>query len=174
MDFEKRRNSIEKPPVLYHASSNRNISEFETRGERTRDSLEAPSVFATPNKALASCFLVPSDDSWVHIGTKDDIPFIVISDKDRFLELDKGGAIYTVPTTSFQTDPLKGMGEQEWTSIDPVSPLSQEEVTSALETMLELGVQIYFVNKDEFDAYEAAPDGGEALMQTFTPEQRTL
>ena len=145
MSFEQISNHTEKKPkILYHASSNREITRLEVKGERTRDPNEKPSIFATPNKALASVFIVPTDDSWTHSGLINDIPFIVISDRERFNELDQGGTIYSFGSSQFESDPDRGLRENEYTTIEPVDIEGHEHVNSALDAMLKLGVQVYF------------------------------
>ena len=172
MTFEAPKNKIErKPEVLYHASSSQDIETLEVRGERTRDPDEKPSVFATPNKALASIFLVPTDDSWTHSGLVNDIPFIVISDKDRFIELDNGGSIYSVNSDTFETNPEKGLRENEWTSSEAVAIQKNEKVDSALNTMLRLGVQVYFVDTETFKNFNSADDHGETILRSLIPEK---
>ena len=99
---------IEKPPFLYHASANRDVKEFEPRVESYRDVDEGPVVFASPDKAYASMFIVPEiDDSWCQIATHEGVATIVISDEKRFKELDRGGVIYSLPPDEFENDLTK-------------------------------------------------------------------
>lgn len=163
-----------KPAILYHASQDRDIATFEPRMDKVRDPLEGPRIFATPDKALASCFLVPSESSWVKIGRfdKDGVPGhwkVVVSDEKRFRETDKGGAIYSLPSESFSTDPGRGMGESEWTSADPVAPNGKEDYASGLAAMKELGVDVLFVNKDTFMAIQNADDHGQSIIDALKP-----
>ena len=95
---------LEKPAVLFHASSNLAIDIFEPRIGKRRDKNEGAQVFATPSKAMATMFLVDTDDSWAQSGTIDDAPYIIISDEERFKSLDHGGTIYSLPSDSFETD----------------------------------------------------------------------
>jgi len=142
----------EKPPFLYHASSNRSIEKFEPRAESIRDPEEGPVVFATPDLALATTFLVnETNDSWTQIGKIDGVPYMVIRDKKHFIRCDKGGSIYKFSNDSFICYPDKGMGEDEWVSKDPVTPLEKTDVESALDAMIENGVQIFFVDKKTFN-----------------------
>ena len=86
----------EKPSVLYHASRN-GIGIFEPRTDTARDENEGPKVFATPSRAMTSIFLVDCDDSWVSSGAMNDVPYIIISDEERYKSLDKGGTVYSLP-----------------------------------------------------------------------------
>jgi hypothetical protein len=153
--FDQKLNKIEKqekPEFLYHASSNKNISEFEPRKEKVRDPEEGSVVFATPDLALASAFLMKElDDSWSHKGNIDGVSYVAINDRDLFNKLDKGGAIYKLPGNSFSCDIKKGMGELEWTTKECVSPVDKVEYSSVLEAMLNNGLQVYFVDKDAFN-----------------------
>ncbi|MFA5413392.1 MAG: hypothetical protein WC348_02535 [Patescibacteria group bacterium] len=148
-----------KPPFLYHASSNRDIKKFEPRAKSTRDPKEGPVIFATPDLALATAFLVSeTDDRWSLIGKINDIPYVVIKDKERFLKCDKGGSIYKFNSDSFSFDPHKGMGEDEWVSKKPVAPVEKTEVPSALEAMIENGVQVFFVDEGTFNKIKHSSD----------------
>ena len=159
----------EKPPMLFHASRNPNIERFEPRAEKTRDQDEGPKIFATPSRAMASIFLSDTDDSWVESGTVDYAPYVVISDEVRFRKLDNGGAIYSLPLTTFEINPEKGLRELEWTSVETVIPIGKEIVPSALNDMLKHGVKVYFVDKTTFDQIQKAPDHGESIVKSLTP-----
>lgn len=159
----------EEPKILYHASSNSGIEKFEPRSEKTRDEAEGPRVFATPNKALASVFLVETDDSWVQSGMIDNTPYIIISDKERFESLDNGGTIYSLPSDSFETDIEKGLRDMEYTSGQEVAPIEAETVDSALETMIQLGVKVFFVDDETFKQIQKSEDEGESILKNLTP-----
>ena len=163
---------MEKPEKLYHASSNRSIEQFVPRAEKVRDKTEGPRVFATPDKRMSTIFIVGTDDSWTHSGAFNGIPYVVISDKDRFTQLDKGGAIYHLPSTTFENDPEKGLGELEWTSKEVVDPTGKEEHESALDAMVNHGVQVYFVDAETFVAINAAPDHGLSILHSLTSENQ--
>jgi hypothetical protein len=145
--------NTEKPKILYHASVNSNIDEFEPRKESFRDPNEGPAVFATPDKAIAAVFLIKeTDDSWINIGYFNDVPVVVMrKDRDVFIKEDTGGTIYTLPSDSFDFDPNKGMGKHEWTSKDSVKPLDKETYPTALDTMIDNGVVVYFVDQETFN-----------------------
>ena len=165
---------LKKPAVLYHASSNTEIEEFEPRAESVRDKDEGPMVFASPDRAFATCFLVPTDDSWAKIGRfgepgKKGPWHVVVSDRDRFEELDHGGAIYTLPSESFSTDPTKGVGTTEWTSPVAVKPIAKEVMQSGLQAMLEAGVQVYFVDRETFERIKQSDDHGKEVIDGLAP-----
>lgn len=174
VDIEGVKSRIEKPPVLFHASRNRNVTVFEPRAERVRDKKEGARVFATPDKRLATVFLVDTDDSWANSGVSNGVPYIVISDEKRFKDADTGGAIYSLPPASFETDVTKGLRENEWTSAEAVIPIGKEEYSSAFEAMLDSGVQVYFVDATTYEAFESAEDHGISLLRSLTSENTRL
>lgn len=160
----------EKPPVLYHASRSGEIDIFEPRIGKRRDENEGAQVFATPSKAMATIFLVDTDDSWTQSGAMDDVPYIIISDRQRFESLDQGGYIYSLPSDSFETDLEKGLRELEYTSAESVEPNGREFVPSALQAMIENGVKVYFVDQDTWREIQESEDHGEKIVSTLIPE----
>jgi hypothetical protein len=163
---------VKKPDVLFHASWNTHIDRFEPRKDTVRDPLEGPVVFATPDKAYASCFLVPTDDSWVKIGryTEDGVTGswkVVVSNEQRFRKLDRGGAIYHLPAESFSFHPQRNIGEIEWTSTDEVTPTGKEIFASGLGAMQENGVDVYFVDQQTFERIRASNDHGKSIIETL-------
>lgn len=172
MESEKSFNpKPEKPSVLYHASRNAEIDVFEPSIGKRRDELEGAQIFATPSKAMTTIFLVETDDSWTQSGSMDGTPFMVISDKERFSQLDTGGYIYSLPSDSFDTNLEKGLRELEYTSTEPVTPNEREFVPSALQAMLENGVNVYFVDKETWHAMQESDDDGESILKSLAPEK---
>jgi hypothetical protein len=168
--MESERNFIpkpEKPAVLYHASRNADIESFEPRIGKRRDENEGAQIFATPSKAMATMFLVETDDSWTQSGAMDGVPYIIISDKERFTALDTGGTIYSLPSDTFETDLDKGLRELEYTSEESVVPIDTEQVDSALNAMVEHGVNVYFVNQEIFIQIQESSDHGEAIVNSL-------
>lgn len=163
---------MEKPPHLYHGSSSREISRFEPRATKVRDISEGPVVFATSDKRMASVFMIGVDDSWGNSGMHNGVPYMIISDQKRFEDLDKGGAIYHLPGDTFNTDPSKGLGEIEWISSEAVEPTHREDHESALEAMLNHGVQVYFVDRETYEAYRSAPDKSLPLLRSLQSENQ--
>lgn len=175
MDTEvDKKNEIIKPSILYHASANTNIEEFEPRNRKVRDVKEGPIIFATPDKTYASMFLAPTDDSWSAKGRHDGVFYQVISDRKRFQQIDKGGAIYNLPPETFETDLNKGAGELDWTSKVAVKQIDKKVFKSALETMMDLGVQVFFVDKLTFEAIQSSNDHGYTILQTLQSENQRL
>jgi hypothetical protein len=157
----------EKPLILFHASRNPNIDVFEPRIGKRRDENEGAQIFATPSKAMATMFLVNTDDSWTQSGAMDGVPYIIISDKERFESLDHGGIIYSLPSDSFETDLEKGLRELEYTSIEAVKPISSERFPSALSAMVDYGVKVYFVDGETYEAIRTSSDHGESIVKNL-------
>lgn len=146
----KNSKSIQKPKVLYHASPNRKIDKFQPRSERPRSNKKEDLVFATPYKAVAAMFLAPRDIP-AEIGKYNDEYAIFINTTEaKFRLVDHGGAIYTLPNATFETNREVGMREVEWTSKVSVKPICRVIYSSSFEAMKENGVQIYFVDDDMF------------------------
>lgn len=160
-----------KPAVLYHASSNRNIEVLEPRAESVRSESEGPVVFATPDIAEASKFLVPSGDTWTKKGKFGDVHYTVISDKQRYEERDRGGTIYHLRANTFEQDKTKGT-RTEWTSKVPVIPFGRDDFESGLQAQLDYGVQVYFVDTDTFAQIETSIDHGDAIIRSLVSENQ--
>lgn len=165
---------MDKPKILYHASQNRNIDYFEPRAESIRDPEEGSVVFATPDKVMASIFIVPTDDSWTGSGLFGGVHYFVCGDEERFRGIDKGGAIYTLSSDTFENDPSKGLGTREWTSKISVKPNSSEEFSSGLEAMLEMGVQVYFLDKEKFQELKKSSDHGNKILRKSVSENQKM
>jgi len=174
-NFDKKLNNPaekEKPEVLYHASRASGLKEFVPNKGNYRDEDEGAVIFSTPDKALASAFLIEGHgDHWIQIGFYGDIPVVVINaDRDEFIKNDKGGVMYAFPSDTFDYDPNKGMGDKEWTSPESVKPLSEVQYPSALDAMVENGVQVYFVDKKTFDDINNSDNQGYGILIGLTSE----
>lgn len=162
------------PPVFYHASTNGDIQVFTPRAERVRDASEGPQVFATPSKALATVFIVKTDDSWANSGTISGVPYMIISDRERFETLDIGGYIYELPPETFTNDATKGLGHLEGTSAVPVVPTGKEYFKSGLDAMLDAGVQVYFLDKETYLWFKNDPSHMAENLNQLTSENQKL
>ena len=70
---------------------------------------------------------------------------MIISDKTRLMQQDKGGSIYVVPPQTFTFSQDRGLGPYEGVSTVPVTPYGKIDFDSAL--CHATGIEIYFVNK---------------------------
>lgn len=161
-----------KPKALYHASPNRNLKIIEPRAESVRDEKEGAVVFATPDKAESSKFLVPSDDSWTRKMRFGDIHIHIISDRERYIEADKGGTIYKLSPETFEHDKTRGTNT-EWTSKVAVKPIGREDYESGLQAQLDNGVQVYFVDKATFEKIINSQNHGNTIIRSLNSENVT-
>jgi hypothetical protein len=165
----------ERPKVLYVSAQTAGIKELTPMHGRSRDSSEGSVIFSTPDKALASVFLVEGhDDSWMQIGYYSDIPCVVVCmDKNEFIKRDKGGTMYEVPSENFNYNPNLGMGDKEWTSKIATKPTKETFYPSTLDAMVENGVNVYFVDKKTFSEINNADDNGFEILLSLASENRT-
>jgi len=159
---------------LHHASQNRDIKVFEPRAESVRDPNEGSVVFATPDKVMASVFIVPMNDSWTNSGLFGDTHYFVCGDEEGFRKIDRGGAIYVLPSETFENDPHKGLGTREWTSKVPVRPIKKKLYESGLEAMLVMGVQVYFIGKEKFQELKNSLDHGNKILRESVSENQKI
>ena len=128
-------------------------------------------IFATSDRALATCFITHLKN--LKCGKFNDIAYIAVS-KEEFLEHDKGGSLYELPSDTFESDNKKGMGEIEWISKVVVKPIAKQDYESSLTAMLEAGVQVYFVDEATLAEIKSAPDYGLSMFKKLESEnQRT-
>lgn len=161
-----------KPAVLYHASQNRNVDAFIPRDGNKRHKDEPAQVFAALDKAFATIFLHPFDDRKMASGFINDVPYVLVGDVAGFRAQDTGGAVYTLPSDSFTFDADLGVGYKEWTSTVLVKPLGKQEYDSALEAMLENGVQVYLADMDTLNRFREAHGSKLELIDTLLSENQ--
>ena len=156
-----------KPKILYHASQDKNLEIIEPRQETFRDKSEGSVIFASPDKTNVTKFLVPSNDSWTKKLCFGKTHFHIISDKERYMKADKGGAIYHLDSTPFNLDKNKTGGKNEWTSRVPVKPLKKEVFSSGLKAQQKNGVQVFFVDKETFNLINKSKDYGKEIIKNL-------
>jgi hypothetical protein len=157
---------MEKPINLYHASPQKDVSEFEPRNESPRYTGEENLVFATPHKEVAAMFLVPKDIP-TEIGKYgDDHVVFVNGTAEEFKAHDIGGAIYTLPNDTFVTDRGIGMGDVEWVSNQSVKPISKTLYETSIDALHDNHVSVYFLNKDVFSRIQANPSNGLEIVKS--------
>lgn len=150
--------------MLFHGSQCKDLVTLEPRANRTRQNGDGSVIFATPDMGFASIFMCSHDDRWTMSGnfifTRNDnvdneklgnIMYFLCKDRARFIKEDVGGAIYVLSSESFTCDENKGMGYLEWVARKPVMPLTKFVYNSTLHTMLDFGVQVFFVSEQEFE-----------------------
>lgn len=156
---------MNRPAKLFHASPSTDVVEFQPRNEYPRYTGEQKLVFATPHEELAAMFLSPRDIK-TEIGVYDNryVIFINSNEKD-YVKYDKGGAIYSLPIDSFETDTIHGMGNTEWYSKVPVKPINKTIYATSLEAMDIFHVDRFFVSDDIFEKIKANPADALTLVE---------
>lgn len=160
--------------VVFHGSQNRDLDALSPRSIGVRDKTEGDVIFATPHMEYASTFMtdIKWNDRMCKKGSFDNGPvFFIGINKEKFLQDDKGGAIYLLPSDSFYFDlglsddltkkewlsksKYVGYGSlRDWVSRRPVKPLYKFEFKSTLSAMIALGVQVYFVDDEQWKQIE--------------------
>lgn len=155
---------MNKPTLLYHASPKINVDKLEPRNEFPRFTGENNLVFATEHLTLAAMFLTPRDIP-IEISVYGEKYVIFINaDEAEYALKDEGGAIYTLPSATFEVDPSIGMGTNEWSSKLPVRPISKTIFKSSIEAMDFYGVTRYFVDDVTMKKIRANPANALDLM----------
>lgn len=167
--FEKERAiESEKPPFLYHGSPNRDIDELEPRQKTYRDLEEGPQLFASQELSVASMFLFEGSFS---SGLFNKTPYAaIVGSREEIMQRDRGGHVYVLPSETFSCDPHKGLGEYEWTTRDSVKPIKTIEYPSAIDAMMENGVQVYFIDQETRDRIDNSADHGFAILSSLESE----
>lgn len=157
-EFSPAPEAREQPARLYHASPATEIEVFEPRNKTVRHPDEGPVVFATPDKASAMPHLFESKDNWTKHGRINGVHYILInSDRETFINNDKGGAVYELSGDGFYSDLSKGPA-REWVNKSPVKPIAKEMMPSALDAMINHGVQVYFVDEATLNRFKEAKE----------------
>ncbi len=156
---------MDKPEKLFHASPSTNVVEFEPRNEHPRYPGEPSAIFATPHQELAAMFLSPRNIR-TEIGVYGDRYAIFINcSLKEYSKQDKGGAIYTLPADTFETDTIHGMGSVEWYSRVPVKPITKVKYQTSLDAMDEFKVDRFFVDGDTFEKISTNPSDALKLVE---------
>jgi hypothetical protein len=148
---------MSKPRVLYHASANKNLEELQPNNDYPRFEGEGPLVFATQHLAAAAMFLAPKSIPTNMSIFGDTHVLFINAREEQFIKADNGGAIYTLPGVTFETDPSIGMGENEWTSNVSVTPFDKTVYETSIRAMDEHGVVRYFVSDSQMTRIQGDP-----------------
>ena len=139
---------MEEVKNFYHGSPNRDLEELEPRPASFLEGKQEL-LFACPDIAGATLFLTRMYDDNSKKGYDNGTYFFVIADKDKFLELDKGGTVYVLPDASFTTD--ERFWGREWSTKEKLKPVNKIHFYSSLSAMLDNKVKVYFANKETFE-----------------------
>jgi hypothetical protein len=91
--------------------------------------------------------------------------------REEFIARDTGGTMYALPSDEFE---LNGdeLGGGEWASDKVVTPIERADYTSALEAMIENGVQGYFVDDETMVSMINTEDGGVEILKNLQSENQ--
>lgn len=162
--------SPEKPPLLYHGSAHKSLEELKPQGREHRAE-EGELLYATPDLTIASIFLV--EGAHYGCGKFGDVSYAwIIADRDEFIRSDRGGYIYVLPSDSFEINRGRGLGNDEYASKEPVKPVKTIEYPSAVDAMIENGVQVYFIDQDTYEKIQTSKDHGCAIFNSLKSENQ--
>ena len=163
---------MEKPEFLYHGSPEENIDELEPRISKGTGEKFGSFVYASPDLTTASFFLADIEQEW-SAGRFGNIPYTLIPvPREEFIKMDKGGYIYVLPSEDFESDPERGLREYEWASKKAVKPLRKIKYSSALDAMIENGVQVYFVDQNTYKQIKESKDHGLSILMNMESENQ--
>ena len=155
---------------FYHASPECDLKFIEPRKKTLpRNFSEGEVIFATDNLTFAAMFLVSHDDSWANGGAFNDVPYFVISDRERYLRSDKGGCIYLVLSKEFIE-----YNKREWFSKNKLDVKGSIRLSSGLMAMIMMGVQVYFTDRITYQKIRKASDHGLKILNSLTSENEKL
>ena len=147
--------NAEKPEILFHASSKRDLTEIKPRKISVRDPQEGPVVFASPDKGAVTKFLMSHIKPY-EAGRSNGVEWFAAIE-EQFMEADVGGAVYHVPVDTFSFDSGRSQGNEEWTSKVSVVPTKKDVYENSLEAMIDHGVQVYLLDELTFKALQDSP-----------------
>lgn len=154
--------------ILYHASLNKNLIQLESQATLSKDAYIGDYVFATENRLYALMYLAPNAAGTKLMETRGK-PYIVINGtRERFDELDEGGAIYAVPAGPFTRSPQAGLEDMEMVSTKAVTPLSKEVFDSSLAAIKGAGITVYFLRDGDFERVLYAGGNSRSVLADFT------
>ncbi len=157
---------MNRQKYFYHASPECDLKYIEPRRKTIpQDFQEGDVIFATESLSFSTMFLITHDDSWANGGTFNEIPYFVISDKDRFMKNDKGGCVYLVDSKAF-----KKLNNKEWYCKKKLKIRGSIHFSSGFMAMLVMGVQVYIVEPRIYLKIKKARDHGLSILNSQTSE----
>lgn len=163
---------MEKPKILYHGTARCDIEEFEPRlNPGSSGAANGPMVYATDDIVAASIFMLDVRSSF-SVGQFAAWYVIISEPRESFLSHDRGGCIYELLPDTFETGTVGGFGENEFASSVPVRPFRKQHFDSALDAILNNGVQVYFITPEQYEQIESAPQHGYAILKELESENQ--
>jgi len=162
---------MEKPLYLYHGSSHKITGPLQPvlRQDSPEHIHTKPAVFATARADIAALFMFPLT-TLASVGFEQDTAYICIWGKpEEFAAKDSGGFLYVLPGENFE----KIGKEYEWQSFQEVTPLEIRQFKSVVNGMIELGVQVYFIDDNPtFDKIVTNKNNRAPILKTLISENQ--
>jgi len=154
--------------LLYHASTNKNLTLIKPQKTLSKDRYIGDYVFATSDKKIAVMYLVTKGTP-ILMNVKSGAPRIIIcAEPDEYIEHDKGGAIYEVPSDNFMKTPQEGLEESELVCKVAVRPVSKKVFATSISALSDAQVEIYFVTQAQYESIIMNKNEAE-IISTLTP-----
>lgn len=157
--------------MLYHASTNKNLTRIKPQRTLSKDKYIGDYVFATSDKKLAAMYLATRGVPTL-MNTKSSSPRILIfAESTEYIRRDIGGAIYQVPRDSFKKTPQTELEDSELVSEVEVKPIRKKVYSSSISALQEAGIDIYFVDQTQFDEFIKSKNEAEVIahLEPFRP-----
>jgi hypothetical protein len=155
-------------PILYHASTNKDLALITPKRTLSKDKYIGEFVFATADRMLATMYLATRGYATL-LGSHDEEPNIVIcADQGKYQAYDNGGAIYELPSESFKESPQKELSDFELVSMEPVTPLRKVIYEKSLQAMQDAGITVRFVDEQVFNSLIGNPKQAELIKKLPT------
>lgn len=162
----------QKPQFVYHGSPRGDIQEFIPRISKGSGERYGAQVYASNDIATACIFMSNIGRSW-SAGEANGITYVIIPlTKEEFLKQNKIGYLYKLPAETFTSDPQRGMGDKEWASSVPVKPIDVTQIDSVLDTMIEHGVQVYFVTDALYQEMRSSREPNWTFLKSIRSENQ--
>lgn len=147
-----------RPRFVYHGSPIGDIKVFVPRVSHGTGEKYGALVYAAPDEATASIFMLSVQGHWSAGRTEKGAYVVIPQDRDEFLASTRPGYLYVLSADTFSTQEGRGMGDYEWASTEPVKPIRKIRYNNPLDELLRQGVLVYFVDKDTYKDVVAAGD----------------
>lgn len=154
--------------VLYHASPHTNLSVIKPKHTLSKDKYIGDYVFATADHRLATMYLATKGVATL-MNTDKGLWIAICCNEAKYLNQDRGGAIYELPADTFSETPQRGLSDYELVSKAPVKPINKTINKKSLDAMLDLGINIYFVDALTFEKLVADKNKRPKILSTLHP-----
>lgn len=137
--------------VLYHSSPVKNLKILNTSPTLSNNVNIGNYLFATENKLLALMYLMPQGFPIMMDSKKNNPTVVIAGNTEEVLSMDHGGSVYVLDDKNFIETPQKGLSDYERVSKVSVKPIREIKVEDTINSLIEAGVSIYFVDDNVFN-----------------------